>query len=160
VPGCATDDAPGHFYLIFMNLESMQANWAIWLALGAVLVATAALAPKLLSMTSRSKLKRVVADMKVARKELRKVVRKMEKAEKKLRNLLARADRVKPRILQKAKEAVEDSQALAKILRDKVLVAEAHVRRIIHDEFPPSEHDRLRAKHLPQDEKDGRPFSF
>ena len=83
-------------------------------------------------MTSRSKLKRVVADMKVARKDLRRLVRKVQRAEKKVRKLAARADRVKPRILQEAKEALEDAEALAKILHDKVMVTENHVRRVIH----------------------------
>lgn len=143
-----------------MNFESLQSDWAIWLALGAILIAIVTLLPKLLRMTSRSKLKRVAADLKAAQKELRKVARKAQKAEAKVRKLMARADRVKPRVLQEAKEAFEDAQALAKILHDKVLVAEAHVRRIIHDEFPPAEHDRMREKHLPQEVKDKRPFSF
>jgi hypothetical protein len=62
--------------------------------------------------------------------------------------------------LQEAKDAVDDANALQKILNDKVMVTENHVRRVIHDEFPPTEHDRLRRKYLPQDIKDERPFSF
>ena len=143
-----------------MTLESMQSDWAVWLALGAIFVAIVVLTPKLLKMTSRSKLKRVVADMKVARKDLRRLVRKVQRAEKKVRKLAARADRVKPRILQEAKEALEDAEALAKILHDKVMVTENHVRRVIHDEFPPAAHERMRKKHLPQDLEDKRPFSF
>jgi uncharacterized protein YlxW (UPF0749 family) len=160
VPGRATQDAPGHFYWVFMTLESMQSDWAVWLALGAIVIAIVVLLPKLLKMTSRSKLKRVVADMKVARKDLRRLVRKVQRAEKKVRKLAARADRVKPRILQEAKEALEDAEALAKILHDKVMVTENHVRRVIHDEFPPAAHERMRKKHLPQDLEDKRPFSF
>ncbi len=143
-----------------MNLESLQSNWAIWLALLAVLVAVVALAPKLLRKTSSAKLKRVVADMQQARKDLRKTVRGTLKAEKKLEKLTKHAERVKPRVLQEAKEAVEDAQALRKILNDKVLVTENHVRRVIHDEFPPTAHDRLRRKYLPKDIEDNRPFSF
>jgi len=116
--------------------------------------------PRLLKMTSRSKLSRVFADVKAARKELRKSVRAAKKAGKKFEKLLARADRVKPRVLQEAKESVEDGRALAKILNDKVIVAETHVRRIIYDEFPPEKHERMRAKYLPQDVIDNRPFSF
>ena len=143
-----------------MNIESLQSDWAVWLALAAVIIAIAVLIPKLLKRTSRSKLKRVVADMNKARKELRKSNRTTRKAEKKARKLQARAERVKPRILQEAKEAFEDSQALEKILDDKVMVAENHVRRVIHDEFPPTEHERMREKYLPQDVKEKRPFSF
>ena len=143
-----------------MNLESLQSDWAIWLALAMLLIAAAMITPRLLKMTSRSKLSRVFADVKAARKELRKSVRAAKKAGKKLEKLLARADRVKPRVLQEAKESVEDGRALAKILNDKVIVAETHVRRIIYDEFPPEKHERMRAKYLPQDVIDNRPFSF
>ncbi len=143
-----------------MNLESLQSNWAIWLALAAILFAVAVLTPKLLKMTSRSKLKRVLENMKAARKELRKSTKSLRKKEKKLQKLLPRGDRVKPRVLKEAKEAVEDGRALAKILQDKVMVAETHVRRIIHDEFPPAQHDRLRDKYLAPEKEDKRPFSF
>lgn len=98
--------------------------------------------------------------MKKARKDLRKNARATAKAEKKLRGLLKRAERVIPRVLQEAKERVEDAQALQKILRDKVMVTENHVRRVIYDEFPPAAHERLRRKYLPQDIEDKRPFSF
>jgi len=143
-----------------MNLESLQSDWAIWLALAMLLIAAAMITPRLLKMTSRSKLSRVFADVKAARKELRKSVRAAKKAGKKFEKLLARADRVKPRVLQEAKESVEDVRALAKILNDKVIVAETHVRRIIYDEFPPEKHEQMRAKYLPQDVIDDRPFSF
>ena len=143
-----------------MNLESLQSDWAIWLALAILLIAAAMITPRLLKMTSRSKLSRVFADVKAARKELRKSVRAAKKAGKKFERLLARADRVKPRVLQEAKESVEDGRALAKILNDKVIVAETHVRRIIYDEFPPEKHEQMRAKYLPQDVIDDRPFSF
>jgi hypothetical protein len=143
-----------------VNLESLQSNWAVWLALAAVLIAVAAITPRLLERTSKAKLKRVVSDMKEARRDLRKTVRATRRAEKKVQKLQQRAKRVKPRVLQEAKDAVDDANALQKILNDKVMVTENHVRRVIHDEFPPTEHDRLRRKYLPQDIKDERPFSF
>lgn len=143
-----------------MNLETLQSNWAAWLALGAVVVGIIAIAPKLIARSSRSKLNRVVADMKKARKELRKTNRKAARAARKLGKLETRADRVKPRVLQEAKNALDDAKALQKILGDKVLVTENHVRRVIHDEFPPSDHERLRSRYLPQDVRDKRPFSF
>lgn len=141
-------------------MESLQTNWAIWLASAMLLIAAVGIIPELLRRTSRGKLNRVFADVKAARRELRKSTRAANKAEKKYERLLARADRVKPRVLQEAKESVEDAKALAKILNDKVIVAETHVRRIIYDEFPPEKHERMRAKYLPQDIIDNRPFSF
>lgn len=147
-------------YVVLIDLETLQSNWAIWLAMVALLVAVLASIPDLLKRTSRSKLNRVFADAKTARKEQRKADRAVRKAEKKYARLLGRVDRIKPRILQEAKDGAEDARALAKILSDKVLVAETHVRRIIYDEFPPAMHERLREKYLPQDIIDKRPFSF
>ena len=98
--------------------------------------------------------------MKETQKELRKTARVAGKAEKRLQNMLANIERVKPRELQQAKDAVEDSKTLTKILSDKMMVAQNHVRRVIHDEFPPAKHDRMRAKYLPQDVKEDRPFQF
>lgn len=138
----------------------LQSDWAVWLALLAVLIALVAIAPRLLRRTSRFKLNRVVADMKQSRKEFRQVARAAAKAEKRAERLSKRAEHVKPRILQEAKDAVEDAKALQKILHDKVMVSENHVRRVIYDEFPPTEHERLRKKYLPRDIEDDRPFSF
>ncbi len=141
-------------------MESLQSNWANWLALALLLMVALMITPELLRSTSRSKLSRVFAGVKEARKDLRKSTRAAQKVEKKYRKLLARSGRVKPRKLQEANEAVEDGRALVKILNDKVIVAETHVRRIIYDEFPPEKHEQLREKYLPQDIIDERPFSF
>ena len=143
-----------------MDFESFQSNWAIWLALAALLIAVVMIIPIFLKRTSRSKLNRVLDDMKEARKELRQSMRAAKKAEKRVRQMMGRANHVKPRLLQEAKDAVEDGKALAKILGDKVMIAENHVRRVIHDEFPPAKHDRMREKYLPQDGNEKRPFSF
>ena len=143
-----------------MNIESLQSDWAVWLALGSLAIAIALMIPILVKRTSRSKLNKVLSDLKETQKELRKTARVSDKAEKKLQRMLANIERVKPRELQEAKDAVDDSKALTKILSDKMMVAQNHVRRVIHDEFPPSKHERLRARYLPQDVEDGRPFQF
>jgi len=143
-----------------MNIESLHSDWAVWLALGSLAIAIALMIPILVKRTSRSKLNKVLSDLKETQKELRKTARVSDKAEKKLQRMLANIERVKPRELQEAKDAVDDSKALTKILSDKMMVAQNHVRRVIHDEFPPSKHERLRARYLPQDVEDGRPFQF
>ena len=143
-----------------MNIESLQSDWAVWLAVVALAIAIALMIPILVKRTSRSKLNKVLSDLEETQKELRKTARVSDKAEKKLQGMLANIERVKPRDLQEAKDAVDDSKALTKILNDKMMVAQNHVRRVIHDEFPPSKHDRLRARYLPQDVEDGRPFQF
>lgn len=143
-----------------MNIESLQSDWAIWLALASLVVAIVLIIPIVLKRTSRSKLNRVLSDLKETQKELRKTGRVSDKAEKKLQKMLANIERVKPRELQEAKDAVDDSKALTRILSDKLMVAQNHVRRVIHDEFPPAKHDQMRAKYLPQDVKEDRPFQF
>ena len=143
-----------------MNIESLQSDWAVWLALASLVIAIALMLPILLMRTSRSKLNKVLSDLKETQKELRKTARVAEKAEKRLQKMLANIERVKPRELQGAKDAVDDSNALTRILSDKMMVAQNHVRRVIHDEFPPAKHDRMRAKYLPQDVKEERPFQF
>jgi len=143
-----------------MNIEALQSDWAVWLALASLIIAIVLIIPILLKRTSRSKLNKVLADMNETRKELRKTARVSDKAEKKLQKMLGNIERVKPRDLQEAKDAVDDGKALTKILSDKMMVAQNHVRRVIHDEFPPAKHDRMRAKYLPQDVKENRPFQF
>lgn len=143
-----------------MNLESLQSNWAGWLALAVLTLAIVLIIPILLKRTSRSKLNKVLSDMEATKKELRKIARAADKSEKKLQKMLANVERVKPRELQEAKDAVDDSKALTKILSDKMMVAQNHVRRVIYDEFPPARHDRMRAKYLPNDVKEERPFEF
>lgn len=143
-----------------MNIESLQSDWAIWLALASLVIAIVLTIPILLKQTARSKLNKVLSDLKETQKELRKTARVSNKTEKKLQTMLANIECVKPRELQEAKDAVDDGKALTKILSDKMMVAQNHVRRVIHDEFPPAKHDRMRAKYLPQDVKEGRPFQF
>ena len=143
-----------------MNFQALQSNWAAWLGLVAVLVAIVAILPRLLARTSRSKLRRVLADLKKTRKELDKLSRATRRAERKVEKLAQRAHRVKPRVMQEAQDTLDDARALKKIFADKLMVAENHVRRVIHDEYPPSDHDRLRRKYLPKDIEEKRPFSF
>ena len=77
-----------------------------------------------------------------------------------LERLEGKAASVAPRRLQEAVEAAQDAEALLKIANDQVLIAENHVRKIIVEEFPPRSHDRLRARCLPGEHADARPFSF
>ena len=88
-----------------------------------------------------------------ARRDTQKAVQKLEKLE-------SRAEKVKPRELQEARDKVADCHALEKILDDKIQVTMNHLRRVIFEEFPPARHQEMRAKYLPQDVEDGRPFSF
>lgn len=83
-----------------------------------------------------------------------------DKAEARLDALLRKSEKVKPSALQACKEALQDARALQKIADDKLLIAENHVRRVIHEEFPPVRQEKLRSRYLPETVKDRRPFSF
>ena len=71
-----------------------------------------------------------------------------------------KADKVKPRVLQEARNALDDARALQRIMNDRAQVTRNLVRRAIFEEFPPSRHEKLRARYLPEDVESGRPFSF
>ena len=62
--------------------------------------------------------------------------------------------------MSEAKEALQDALALEKIADDKAQVTANQVRRVIFEEFPPTRHEKLRRKYLPEDVRDNRPFSF
>ena len=74
--------------------------------------------------------------------------------------MASRAGSIRPSSLQEAREKLEDAGALLKIARDRLMVAENQVRRVIFEEFPPARQESLRARYLPQDVVDKRPFTF
>ena len=83
-----------------------------------------------------------------------------DRAKARLEGLAGRSESVKPVRLQEARDALQDAEALLKIARDHVLIAENHVRKIIVEEFPPKHHERLRRRCLPGEDDDSKPFSF
>lgn len=143
-----------------MDAELLRNNWALALAAVVGLVIALFLFVRVLSASARGQLRRVRKELAADCANLRKATAVVAKAGKQVSKLQRHADKVKPRHLQESKEALEDAKALAKIAHDKVLVSENHVRRVILEEFPPSEHQRLRAKYLPAEPLDKRPFSF
>ncbi len=87
-------------------------------------------------------------------------MKSVEKAEHVANRLNENAERAKPRHLQEAKDALQDARALAKIANDRILIAENHVRRVIHEEFPPVKQEALRQKYLSDPARDKKPFTF
>lgn len=143
-----------------MNAEALQTHWALLLAsitgCALLLFAVAVLANK----SARGQLRRKQKLLKQERGRLRKAEAVVEKAERQKSRLMKHADRVKPRLLRESAEAVEDARALAKIAADRVLVAENHVRRVIVEEFPPTQHEKLRSRYLPDAPGKKRLFTF
>jgi len=143
-----------------MNSEVLTENWALWVAVVPALIAGQYVIRYLIRRTARGQLRQADKRHKQVSKAFANAKRFRAKAEARVEKLSGAASHVKPRVLQEAREALDDAIALQKIADDKLQVQANHVRRVIFEEFPPARHDKLRAQYLPQDVKDGRPFSF
>ena len=143
-----------------MTLAELQQHWALFgaAAVGAAVLLFAAWRAWLDS--SRGRLRAARRRLLQKRREAAKCRRARERAKAKLESLAGRSESVKPVRLQEARDALQDAEALLKIARDQVLIAENHVRKIILEEFPPKHHERLRRRCLPGESEDGKPFSF
>lgn len=143
-----------------MDAEQLQAHWALILASATGLVLLLIAIRHFLRSSARGQLRRMRKEVDRERQRLRKAMAVAAKADRQKMRLLQHADRVKPRVLQESSEAAADANALAKIAHDRVLVAENHLRRVILEEFPPTEHERLRSRYLPEAGTDRKPFTF
>jgi len=143
-----------------MTAAELTKNWALWGALLPATIVIAALVFAFYRKSSRGKLRRRLGEHRKALQALKRVERSIATAESKLERLTAREAGIKPRLLQEAREALDDARALGKIADDKVQVTANHLRRTIFEEFPPAAHERLRKRYLPEDVRDNRPFTF
>lgn len=143
-----------------MNDAVFANNWALGLAavIGGLAAITVFVA--IFRRSVRGQLKRVCAEHKKAQKIHRQAAAVTETYHRRLGKLGKNAENVKPRLLQEAKDALQDARALEKIASDQVLIAGNHVHRVIHEEFPPSRQQALRDRYLPSVEQDKGPFSF
>ena len=143
-----------------MNDAYLTNNWALGLAGVFVSLAALVIFAAIMRRSARGQLRGVRAELRKALTQQRKAARVSAKTHRRLVKLGANAGKVKPRLLQEAKDALQDARALEKIADDKVLIAANHVRRVIHEEFPPSKQQKLRAQYLPGEEQNEGPFSF
>ncbi len=143
-----------------MNTSLIVENWALWAAGLPVAIVVFAIMIVLYRKSPRGQLSRARRNYRAAEKTLTNACRSTRAAARRLEKLEGRAEKVRPRTLQEAREALEDSRALEKIADDKAQVMMNHLRRVIFEEYPPAKHEQMRAKYLPQDVADGRPFSF
>lgn len=143
-----------------MNPDVLRQNWG--LAVAALLLAAVGVVviAALYRRSAHGQLRGRAKDLRAARRRQARAKRAVAAAEARLAKLEARAARVKPRLLTEAKEAVEDARALEKIVGDRVLVAANHLRRVIFEEYPPARHAALRARYLPDDKRETKPFTF
>ncbi len=143
-----------------MNTSLILENWALWAAVLPAAIVLLAVIVTLYRRSARGQLSRAHRNYRAAEKMLANARKSAQAAGRRLEKLESRAEKVRPRTLQEAREALKDGRALEKIADDKAQVMMNHLRRVIFEEFPPARHERMRAKYLPQDVADGRPFSF
>lgn len=143
-----------------MTLELLKRHWGLAVALVLAAPALILAARALVGRSAWGQLRAARRTLENARRELHRQTARHEHGKRRAADLERKAAQVKPRVLEEAREAVIDAAALVKIRHDQVLVAENHVRKIIHSEYSPERQVRLRAKYLPDDGDDARPFSF
>ncbi len=143
-----------------MNADLFADHWALILAIVPAAVALILVLKSLMSRTAGGQLRRVLGEYRKAEKAMELSTKRVAKAVRRVEKMTSNSGTVRPRLLQEAGEAAEDARALAKIASDKAQIAANHVRKVIHEEFPPAKQKRLRQKYLPQDEADGRPYTF
>lgn len=131
-----------------MNLEFLTRHWALALAGVLAAVITLFVVFRAWSDSAGGQLRAMHNALLRRRQELSRQQKRADKAENKLSKLRARADSVKPRHLQEAAEALEDTTALGKIANDQVMIAETRLRELILEEFPQKQHTALRARYF------------
>lgn len=143
-----------------MDAAWLEANWALAFAAVVGIALSCTLAVHAFHRSARGQLRQVRKRLTAERRKHRKAETRVVKAERRKARLERRADRAKPRTLREADEALADARALAKIAGDRVAIAENQVRRVIFEEFPPTRHERLRSRYLPERPAPDEPFTF
>lgn len=141
-------------------MELLRDNWALAIAAAIVLVILLLALVRALAASAPARLRQASQKLAAERRRRRKAEAAVLRAERRLTALKARSQTVKPRVLQEATGKAADAEALARISRDNVLIAEQRLRQVIVEEFTPAKQARLRAKYLPESPPDKRPFSF
>ena len=143
-----------------MKWQTIIENWALYAAAIPALIVLFAVIFALWRRSSRGKLRARLAAHRRDIREFEAAKRSYSNADRRVRRLEQRAGKVKPRVLQEARDAAADASALVRIGHDRIEVSANLLRKVIFEEFPPEKHQRLREKYLPGDVADGRPFSF
>ena len=143
-----------------MDSSFLKSNWALLVAAIIGFVVALIIVAHLIRRSAWGQLRQTVYMLSKARQDEAKALKSLEKAEQIARRLDEYADRAKPRHLQEAKDALQDARALAKIANDKILIAENHVRLVIHEEYPPVRQEALRQKYLPDPARDKKPLTM
>ena len=145
---------------MLVNVDLLRDNWALASAAALLFVVLLLWLVRAFGASARARLRKAAGRLAAERGRLRKAEAAVERAERRVQSLKARVEKVRPSSLQEAIGKAADQQALARIARDNVLIAEQRLRQLIHEEFAPAKQARLRARYLPDSPPDKRPFSF
>ncbi|MGH8223236.1 MAG: hypothetical protein ACREQZ_09720 [Woeseiaceae bacterium] len=143
-----------------MTSDFVMRHWSVLAASALILAVAFRFLFQHVGRSPSGQLRQRAATLAAERRNSERAHAATQKAEARLDRLMQRAGQVRPSQLQEAKDALTDARALQKIADDKVLIAENHLRRVIHEEFPPARQARLRQRFLPDQAPDRRPFSF
>ena len=143
-----------------MHTDWLRNHWALIAAAVPAIIVVYALLEALYRKSAGGQLNRALAAHREAQAALKRTGRRIRRLERRLEHLAKHSRTVRPRVLREAEEALADQRTLGKILDEKQQVTANHVRRVIFDEYPPERHEKLRARYLPEDVADGRPFGF
>ena len=143
-----------------MNGVELQNNWALLAGLMLLALVFVYAATRMYQRSAHGQLRRTRRNLLFAVRQQEKATTKSSACEKRLHKLTAKSESTRPRIVQEAREALDDARALEKIADDKVLVAENHVRKVIVNEYSPQKHARMRKRFLPSEKHASGPFTF
>jgi len=143
-------------------MDRLLASDYVLLIVGLVIllaVAVGVVLPNVLP-TPRGQLNRQRRELRHRLYELRQAERSAVRALRRHERLQRKAQTTDPQKLRLAEERAQDTKALLGHARDRVLVAENHVRRTIIDRYPPVRHQEMLSKFAPARDDRALPFSF
>ena len=146
--------------LAAVNVNDIRENWALVAAVILIAIVAVAVSTHLYRRSARGQLRARISEVAAKRRDLEKATRSTQRAKQRLQNMAQKSDKTRPSSLQEAKDATADAGSLQKIAHDQVLIAENHLRRVIHEEYAPRKHQAMRERYLPSDRTDKKPFSF
>ena len=131
-----------------MTLEYLTQFWALVVAsvLGTAVLLFVLV--RLFQDSAGGRLSAAVRQLRDREQAARAARKAVDKAAAKFDRLRAKGDAAIPRQVEAAREALEETQEIQKLVDDQVLVARNEVRILILEEYPEKRHAAMRYKYL------------
>lgn len=142
------DASTRKYYDSGMTIEMLQRNWSLVAALVILIPVAVSVFGALMGQSRGGELKARAKAVEAARRERKRCVGKVESLGETLNALMERGDQVAPARIEKAKAALSDAIALAKVAEDQRMIAETQLRQYILDEFAPTQHEALQRRYM------------